>query len=78
MSKIQVIVGSTRPARVGRSIAQWIMNQVSQRPDVENELVDLADLHMPMLDEPYLHKWGNTNMTIQRLGVRRLLQLTAM
>ena len=49
---IAVIVGSTRPARNGRAVADWVMTQASARPDARYELVDLVDHPLPLLDEP--------------------------
>jgi NAD(P)H-dependent FMN reductase len=50
--KIAVIVGSTRPARNGKAVADWVMSQAQDRPDARYELVDLADHPLPLLDEP--------------------------
>ncbi len=52
--KIAVIVGSTRPSRVGRKIADWFVDQVSDTPDVKFTLIDLADVNLPFLDESNL------------------------
>ncbi len=49
---IQVIVGTTRPSRVGRKIADWYMDATKDRTDMTFELVDLADVNLPLLDEP--------------------------
>ena len=50
--KIQVIVGSTRPARVTDRLAKWVVNELNKTEGTEAELVDLADYSMPFLDEP--------------------------
>lgn len=52
MNKIQIIIGSTRTGRVGRQVGEWIYDVAKQRPDLEFELVDLADWPLPFLDEP--------------------------
>ena len=52
MTKIQIILGSTRPGRVGDGVAKWVHETASKRSDVEFELVDLADYNLPLLDEP--------------------------
>jgi len=53
MVKIKVIISSTRPTRFGTKPAAWIMNVAKQQhPDVEFELVDLAEVNLPFLDEP--------------------------
>jgi len=52
MIKLAVIIGSTRPERVGESVAQWVHQLAAQRSDAEFELVDLRDFDLPLLDEP--------------------------
>jgi NAD(P)H-dependent FMN reductase len=52
MSKIGVILGSTRPGRRGAQVAEWVMDQANKRSDATFELVDLLDYPLPHLDEP--------------------------
>ena len=52
MIKIAIILGSTRPGRIGESVAKWAMEIASKRTDAEFELVDIADYNLPLLDEP--------------------------
>ena len=52
MLKIAIIVGSTRPGRVGESVARWVFDLAKARQDAEFELVDVADFGLPLLDEP--------------------------
>ena len=52
MTRIAIIVGSVRPGRYGRSVAEWVLAEATQRNDAEFELVDLADHPLPHLDEP--------------------------
>ena len=59
--KIGIIVGSTRPGRNGEAVAKWVYGIARQRQDAEFELVDIADYHLPHLDEPVppsLHQYG--------------------
>lgn len=49
---IQVILGSTRPNRAGEKVAQWVVTTAQARGDATFELVDIADYHLPLLDEP--------------------------
>ncbi len=49
--KIAVIVGSTRPGRNGKQVADWVLAQAQARGDAQYELVDLADFPLPHLDE---------------------------
>ncbi|MDT0463268.1 NADPH-dependent FMN reductase [Streptomyces gibsoniae] len=53
MTKIGIILGSTRPGRNGEAVARWVLENASRRTDAEFELVDLADHNLPLLDEPY-------------------------
>jgi NAD(P)H-dependent FMN reductase len=52
MTRIGVILGSTRPGRRGEPVARWVMDGAGRRSDAEFELVDLADYALPHLDEP--------------------------
>lgn len=58
-TKIGIIVGSTRPTRVGRTIADWLYNQVKDTPDVSFDIIDLKEVNLPFLDEPGLPSAGN-------------------
>lgn len=51
MTKIGIILGSTRPGRNGEAVARWVTEIAQQRTDAEFELVDLADYKLPHLDE---------------------------
>ena len=51
MTKIAIILGSTRPGRNGAAVATWVRDIASRRSDAEFELVDLADFPLPHLDE---------------------------
>ena len=52
MIKIAIIIGSTRPGRVGEAVSRWVHKIAQQRSDAEFELVDLKDFNLPLLDEP--------------------------
>ncbi|MEV4760553.1 NAD(P)H-dependent oxidoreductase [Micromonospora sp. NPDC049559] len=52
MTKIAIILGSTRPGRNGEAVAQWVYDIASKRGDAEYEIVDLKDYELPHLDEP--------------------------
>jgi NAD(P)H-dependent FMN reductase len=51
MTKIGIILGSTRPGRNGEAVARWVLDVASKRGDAEYELVDLLDYKLPHLDE---------------------------
>jgi NAD(P)H-dependent FMN reductase len=49
---LQIITCSTRPGRVGPAVAAWI-TAIAQADDrFEVEAVDLAEVNLPMFDEP--------------------------
>ena len=52
MTRIGIILGSTRPNRNGEQVARWVLDIASRRDDAEFELVDLRDYPLPHLDEP--------------------------
>ena len=52
MTRIGIILGSTRPGRNGEQVAKWVYDNASRRSDAEFELVDLRDYPLPHLDEP--------------------------
>lgn len=51
MTKIAIIIGSTRPGRNGEAVARWVYENAAKRPGVEYELVDLKEWDLPHLDE---------------------------
>ena len=68
---IQVIIGSTRPTRTGGKIANWFMDQIKDNQDATFELIDLAEVNLPLLNEPmsasmqkyeydYTKEWSKT------------------
>jgi NAD(P)H-dependent FMN reductase len=52
MTRIGIILGSTRPNRNGEQVARWVYDIAAGRTDAEFELVDLRDYPLPHLDEP--------------------------
>jgi NAD(P)H-dependent FMN reductase len=53
VTKIGIIVGSTRPGRVGDQVGRWVHDLAIKRGDVDYELIDLADHpELRYLDEP--------------------------
>ena len=56
--KIAIIVGSTRPGRNGKAVADWVLAQAAGREGADYELVDLADYPLPHLDEAMPPSFG--------------------
>ena len=55
--RIAVVIGSTRPTRFADVPARWILAQAGARGDMEVELVDLRDHHLPFFDEIASNLW---------------------
>ena len=50
--KLLIVVASTRPGRVGRPVGDWFRQVAIEHGGFEVAEVDLADLNLPLLDEP--------------------------
>jgi NAD(P)H-dependent FMN reductase len=49
---LQVIVASTRPGRVGLPVASWFAERARAHGGFDVEVLDLAEVGLPLLDEP--------------------------
>lgn len=69
--QLQVIIGSTRPTRVGPAIATWVAEQATAHGGFNVEIVDLVDYDLPVFNEPqhpatgvytfdYTQRWAAT------------------
>ena len=56
--RVAVIIGSTRPSRICPGIAGWIRAVAQDGSPLHYELVDLADVDLPFLDEPLMAALG--------------------
>jgi NAD(P)H-dependent FMN reductase len=52
MPNLTIIVGSTRPGRAGAPIAQWFAARAKDHGGFDVNVVDLAEVGLPLLDEP--------------------------
>lgn len=50
---LTIIIASTRPKRAGLPIATWFAERARAHGDFEVSLVDLAELDLPMMNEPH-------------------------
>jgi NAD(P)H-dependent FMN reductase len=66
--RIAIIVGSTRPGsngdivgipRKGGDVARWVHDLATKRGDADFEVVDLAEIDLPMFDEPFTPMMAN-------------------
>jgi NAD(P)H-dependent FMN reductase len=72
---LQIIIGSTRPGRRGPAIAAWFHDLAVRHAGFDAELVDLADVGLPLLDEPrppgrgeYVHEHTRRWSEVVRAG----------
>lgn len=49
---LQVIIASTRPGRIGPAVADWFVKQAADHGGFDLEVVDLAEVNLPLFDEP--------------------------
>lgn len=53
MLRLNVIIASTRPGRVGESVGTWFNQLAREHGAFDVHLVDLAEVALPMFDEPH-------------------------
>jgi NAD(P)H-dependent FMN reductase len=64
MTRIGIIVGSTRPGRKADVVAQWVYDIAREHSNAEFEIVDIMDFELPFLDEaipPSLGQYANAH-----------------
>ena len=58
MIRIAIVLGSTRPGRLGKPVADWVSARASERGDASFDVLDVADFRLPLLDEPLPPSFG--------------------
>jgi NAD(P)H-dependent FMN reductase len=53
MSKLQVIIGSTRPSRAADLVAPWVIDRAQSHGGFDVEVLDLRDWPLPMFAETF-------------------------
>ena len=56
---LQIVIASTRPGRVGLPVGQWFYERAAEHGGFDVELVDLAEINLPFLDEPKHPRLGD-------------------
>ena len=52
MSKnIAVIIGTTRPSRIGANVTNWVISRLPVKDGIVYEIIDLAEWNLPIFDE---------------------------
>ena len=49
--KLKIIIGSTRPGRIGPKVADWVAAAAGENGAFDVDVVDLAEVGLPLLDE---------------------------
>jgi NAD(P)H-dependent FMN reductase len=52
VQKLQIIVASTRDGRSGHLVGDWFYQQARAHGKFDVEVIDLADVNLPLFDEP--------------------------
>lgn len=74
--KIGILISSTRPTRVGPTVARWIAAQAPAGFDLD--IVDLAEVDLPFLTEPQLPAMGDYTQESTKAWSERVQQYDAM
>ena len=53
MYNLGLIIGSTRPARKGIAVAEWITNLARNQKNFNVEVLDLKEINLPFMDEQH-------------------------
>ena len=74
MLKIAIILGSTRPNRIGEGVARWVYDIAAHRTDAHYDLIDLKDQNLPLLDEPAPPSLGNYSQPHTKAWAAKIAQ----
>lgn len=53
MYQLKIIIASTRPERKGIAVANWFIEIAKKDANFETEVLDLAEINLPFIDEPH-------------------------
>lgn len=70
--RIAVVIGSSRPGRICPGIAAWARDVLADNSRLDYELIDLAEVDLPMLDEPLMAALGHYEHEHTRAWSRRV------
>ena len=52
MKKVGIVVGSTRPGRRSKQVADWLQKQLAVSTKLKFNEIDLRTIDLPFLDDP--------------------------
>ena len=70
--RIAIILGSTRPNRIGEAVAEWVHGIANARGDADYELVDVKDFILQLLDEPIPPSQGKYSQPHTRVWAAKI------
>ena len=50
--KIAIVIGSTRPGRLGTDVADWVARHAKEREHADYQVLDIAEFDLDLLNEP--------------------------
>lgn len=53
MFNVKIITSTTREGRKGTAIANWVTGLAAKSEGINAELLDLAEINLPLMDEPH-------------------------
>ena len=77
MIKIGIIIGSTRPGRIGEAVADWVLAHSKKRSDAQFEIIDLKKFNLPLLDEPVPASMGHYSQPHTKSWAQKVAALDA-
>ena len=75
--RLGVVICSTRPGRQGAIVATWVEGHARAHPRFATEVVDLAAVNLPLLDEPNHPRLKRYTQDHTRAGSARVAALDA-
>jgi NAD(P)H-dependent FMN reductase len=77
MLNVAIILGSTRPGRVGEAVARWVHDIARRRTDASFELVDVKEYNLPLLDESNPPLYGKYTQPHTRRWAAKIAEFDA-
>jgi NAD(P)H-dependent FMN reductase len=75
--RIGIIIGSTRPTRIGDQVGAWVKEHAERLSDSQFEIIDLAEINLPLLDEPMSASMGQYQHAHTKAFAERIAPLDA-
>lgn len=70
--RLLIVIASTRPGRVGLPVGTWFREQAESHGEFDLDVVDLAELDLPLMDEPNHPRLGQYTREHTKAWSRRV------